>query len=222
VVLPPYYPDHPVTGRDWADYLECAQVLDRKVGVVLRRLEEDGLSENTIVVFFGDHGRAHVRGKQSLYEGGIHVPLIIRWPGEVEGGSVNEEAVSAIDLAPTCLSLVGVEPPRHLDGIPLLGHEGSALTGRRLIFAARDRCDETYDGIRCVRDKRFKYIHNLADDPVHRERHLPNHRRVMEGRGLPPEPSPHEYLAWWERQLLTHERRGRASRSRRDVPWRRR
>ncbi len=70
VDLPPYYPDHPVTRRDWADYLECAQNLDRKIGAVLARLEEEGLAEDTIVFFFGDHGRAHVRGKQFLYEGG--------------------------------------------------------------------------------------------------------------------------------------------------------
>jgi uncharacterized sulfatase len=158
VALPPYYPDHPLARQDWADYLECAQVLDRKVGQVLDRLEEDGLADNTIVFFFGDHGRAHVRGKQFLYEGGIHVPLIVRWPGHVGGGTVSEALVSAIDLAPTSLGLAGIEPPEHMQGRPFLG---PGTRTRDYIIAARDRCDETYDRIRCVRDQRYKYIRNF-------------------------------------------------------------
>src|SRR5437764_1052349 len=80
VVIPPYYPDHPVTRADWAAYLDDASELDRKVGVILKRLEADGLADNTIVMFFGDHGQSHVRGKQFCYEEGLHIPLIIRWP----------------------------------------------------------------------------------------------------------------------------------------------
>lgn len=158
VEVPPYYPDHPVTRRDWADYLECAQNLDRKVGAVLARLEEDGLAENTIVFFFGDHGRAHVRGKQFLYDGGIQVPLIIRWPGQIGEGTVNDDLVSLIDLAPTAMRLAGVEPSAILQGRSVLNEEGG---GREVIIAARDRCDETFDRIRCVRDRRYKYIRNF-------------------------------------------------------------
>lgn len=158
VVVPPYYPDHRVTRQDWADYLECAQVLDQKVGAVLKRLREDNLTENTIVFFFGDHGRPHVRGKQFLYEGGIHIPLIICWPGRMEQGSVVEDLVSAIDLGPTCMSLAGIKPPGHLQGEIFLGRDRSS---RKYIYSARDRCDETFDRIRCVRDKRFKYIRNF-------------------------------------------------------------
>jgi len=158
VVLPPYYPDHPITRRDWANYLECAQVLDRKVGEVLKRLEDDGLTNNTIVFFFGDHGRPHVRGKQFLYEGGIHIPLIIRWPGHIRPGTVEDCLVSAIDFGPTCLKLAGIEPPSHLQGQVFLGPNAKM---REYIAAARDRCDETYDRIRCVRTKQFKYIRNF-------------------------------------------------------------
>ncbi|NIT04176.1 sulfatase-like hydrolase/transferase, partial [Candidatus Saccharibacteria bacterium] len=75
---------------------------DRKVGEVLKRLKDDGLADDTVVFFFGDHGRPHVRGKQFLYEGGIHVPLIIRWPRHIERGSVVDDLVSAIDFGPTC------------------------------------------------------------------------------------------------------------------------
>jgi uncharacterized sulfatase len=161
IELPPYYPDHPLARRDWADYLECAQVLDKKVGAVLRRLDEDGLTENTMVFFFGDHGRAHVRGKQFLYDGGIHVPLIVRRPGLIKPGTVNDNLVSAVDFGPTCLNLAGIEPPDHMQGRPLLGPD---VRKREYIVAARDRCDETYDRIRAVRDRRFKYSRKYYPD----------------------------------------------------------
>ncbi len=158
VDIPPYYPDHPLTRRDWADYLESLQVLDRQVGRALARLAEDGLAENTLVFFFGDHGRCHVRGKQWLYEGGIRVPLLIRWPGHLEAGRVCDDLVSSIDFGPTCLHLAGIPVPQHMQGRPFLG-VGAAK--RHSIFAARDRCDETDDRIRCVRTARYKYIRNF-------------------------------------------------------------
>ncbi|MFA7003871.1 MAG: sulfatase, partial [Verrucomicrobiia bacterium] len=80
VVIPPYYPDHPVTRTDWAAYLDAASELDRKIGLILKQLETDGLVDNTVVIFFGDNGQAHVRGKQFCYDSGLLVPLIIRWP----------------------------------------------------------------------------------------------------------------------------------------------
>src|SRR5262245_9781112 len=95
VEIPPYYPDHPVTRADWAKYLDAATELDRKVGLVLEQLEKEGLAENTVIVFFGDNGQAHVRGKQFCYDSGLHVPLIIRWPskfaapGHFSAGSVD-------------------------------------------------------------------------------------------------------------------------------------
>jgi len=162
VTLPPYYPDHPVARKDWALYLETINVLDQKIGQVLKRLEADGLAENTIVFYFGDHGRAHVRGKQWLYDGGIHVPLVIRWPGHIKPGTVCDEMVSAIDFGPTCLKLAGIDPPKHMQGRVFLGPDRHKP--REVIFAARDRCDETVDRIRCVRSKRHKYIRNFMPE----------------------------------------------------------
>ncbi|MFO8015031.1 MAG: sulfatase [Phycisphaerae bacterium] len=159
VSLPPYYPDHPVARKDWAMYLETVNVLDEKIGKVLDRLEADGLAENTIVFYFGDHGRAHVRGKQWLYDGGIHVPLVVRAPGVTEAGTVVDEMVSAIDFGPTCLRLCGIAPPAHMQGRVFLGPDRDEP--RECIFAARDRCDETVERIRCLRDKRWKYIRNF-------------------------------------------------------------
>ncbi len=161
VELPPYYPDHPLARRDWADYLESLQLLDREIGQVLQRLDDEGLAANTIVFYFGDHGRPHVRGKQWLYEGGIRIPLIIRFPNGKHAGSVRKTLVSSIDLAPTTLKLAGIKPPPHLQGRDFLGFW---TRKRKQIYAARDRCDGTVDRIRCVRTKRFKLIKNYFPD----------------------------------------------------------
>ena len=168
VTLPPYYPDHPIAQQDWALYLETINVLDQKIGQVLQRLEDDGLADNTIVIYFGDHGRAHVRGKQWLYDGGIHVPMAVRAPGLIEPGSTIDELVNAIDFAPTCLKLCGIEPPKHMEGRVFLGPGRDKP--RDYIVAARDRCDETFDRIRCVRDKQYKYIRNFMPERAYTQK----------------------------------------------------
>lgn len=155
--IPPYYPEHPVTRADWANYLASIESMDRKVGAVLNRLEAEGVADNTLVIFFGDHGRPHVRGKQWLYEGGLHTPLIVRWPGKVTAGTVNEGLASLLDLMPTTLAAAGVEAP-DLPGANLLGVD---WMGHSHIFAARDRCGDAPDRIRSVRTDKFKYIRNF-------------------------------------------------------------
>ncbi len=163
VELPPYYPDHPVTRRDWANYLEAIQVLDTEIGVALQWLEKEGEAGNTIILYFGDNGRPHVRDKQWLYEGGIRVPMIVRWPGRVARGTVVDDLISTVDFAPTFLSAIGLEPPEHVQGYNIFGEKKRT---REYIFAARDRCDGTVDRLRCVRSKRYKYIRNYyADQP---------------------------------------------------------
>ncbi len=162
VTVPPYYPDHPVTRKDWARYLETVNVLDQKIGKVLERLERDGLAENTIVFYFADHGRPHVRGKQWLYEGGIHIPLVVRWPKHIQPGTVVEELVSAVDFAPSVLDLARAAVPKHMHGRIFLGPRKQGEPDS--IIASRHRCDETVDGIRCVRTRRWKYIRNRMPD----------------------------------------------------------
>lgn len=161
VTIPPYYPDHPLTRRDWADYLESLQVLDSQVSQVIKRLEDEDLMDNTIIIYFGDHGRPHVRGKQWLYEGGIAVPMIIRWPQHIKPGTVVDDLISTIDIAPTSLAMAGIDIPKHMQGQPIMGPNSKK---RDHIIAARDRCDETSDRIRCVRTKQYKYIRNYYPD----------------------------------------------------------
>ena len=168
VVIPPYYPDHPVTRRDWAEYLDAASELDRKVGLILEQLDADGLADRTVVVFIGDHGQAHVRGKQFCYEEGLHVPLIIRWPKAFEppahfrAGTVDDRLIEAIDLAPTFLALAGVAKPAGMQGRVFLGDHAEAP--RQYVFGARDRCDETVFRFRTVRDARYRYIRNFTPE----------------------------------------------------------
>ncbi len=168
--LPPYYPDTPKVRQDWAQYYDIITLMDKQVKEVLDQLEEDGLADDTIVWFWGDHGRGLPRSKRWIYDSGSRVPLIVRvpekWrqlarpdnPDAVKPGTVNDDLVAFIDFAPTMLSLASVAIPRHIQGRAFLGRQKAEP--REYIFGARDRMDEAYDLIRTVRDKRFRYIRN--------------------------------------------------------------
>ncbi len=167
VPLPPFYPDHPVVREDIALYLDTAQHLDVKVGAVIQRLKDEGIYDRTIIFFFGDHGQALHRGKQWLYEQGIRIPLIVRVPeayrqSGFEPGSVDDRLLQHIDITATSLALAGVEPPESMQGRIFIG--AGADPEPEFAFSARDRCDETVDRIRCVRDKRWKLIRNFMPE----------------------------------------------------------
>lgn len=161
VDLPPYYPQTDLAKRDWANGLEAAQIVDRKIGKVLQRLKDEGLEENTLVIIIGDNGRCMPRGKQFLYDGGIQVPILVKWPAKVKPGQVRNDMVSTIDISKTILDVAGVTPPHPLQGMNLL--DGSTKE-RKFIFAARDKMDGTHDAMRTIRSKEFKLIHNLMPE----------------------------------------------------------
>lgn len=161
VKLPPYYPDLPLVRRDWANGLETVQVVDRQVGELLQQLEDDGLADNTIVFFIGDHGRCHIRGKQFLYEAGVRIPLIVRWPKHIKPGTVSNELVSSLDICQTIVRLAGAEPVHELHGLYLFGGDVAA---RKFVHFNRDKMDDTHDSMRAVRDAQFKLIHNLMPE----------------------------------------------------------
>lgn len=158
VTLPPYYPDDPVLRADWAEYLNSWVACDHEVGQVLERLKRDGDLANTVVFFWTDHGVSHARGKQFLYDEGIHVPLIVRFPDGRFAGTTRDDLVLQIDVAACSLALAGLPIPDYVQGRDLFAADDQP---RREIVAARDRCDETADCIRCVRTSRFKYIRNF-------------------------------------------------------------
>lgn len=160
VKLPPYYPNHPLARKDWAMYLETIQYLDKEVGKILKKLDVEGLSENTVVVFFGDQGRPMVRAKQFLYDAGTQTPLIIRWPGKIKPGTVNNRLINNLDLAPTTLKIADLPIPDYIQGKDFLQNS----TPREYVYGMRDRRDETVDRIRMIRSDKYKYIRNFYPD----------------------------------------------------------
>jgi uncharacterized sulfatase len=157
--VPPFYPDTPVVRRDIARYYDLVTAVDYAVKNVLDALDRWGVADNTVVFFFGDHGRGLSRYKRWVYDTGLRVPLLVRWPGQIERGSTREDLVSFVDLAPTVLSIAEVPVPSQMQGQPFLG--SARAKPREHIFAHRDRMDETFDRIRAVRDVRYKYIRNF-------------------------------------------------------------
>lgn len=157
VTLPPYYPNHPDLIRDWAAYRDSVRMTDAMVGEVLARLDAEGVRDNTIVLFMTDHGISHARGKQFLYDEGLHVPLVIAGPG-IQPGTVRDDLVEHIDIAALSLAAAGIPLPASMQAQNILADD---YVARDAAFAARDRCDETVDHMRSVRTKEFKYIRNF-------------------------------------------------------------
>lgn len=163
VTVPPIYPDTRNVRHDIAHLYTNIQVMDSQVGEILQMLKEDGLYDNTIIFFYSDHGGALPWMKREILERGTHIPLVVRFPGGEHGGTTNDDLVSAVDLAPTVLSLAGVKIPAHLQGQAFLGNQ-KAKVARQYVFAARDRMDTEYDRVRMVRDKQFRYLYNYMPE----------------------------------------------------------
>jgi arylsulfatase A-like enzyme len=174
IALPPQLPDLPGVRGDLARYLDEVEHLDGDVQSVLDELETRGLDGNTLLVFMGDNGMALPHGKGSLYDPGIHVPLLVRWPGVVKPGTVSDALISGEDFAPTMLAAAGVEPPKVMSGRSFLGLlRGTPFEARRHIFAERgphggdggmrpDISAATFDLVRCVRSAHYKLIYNCT------------------------------------------------------------
>ena len=139
-----------------------------KFGFMMEELEKRGLADNTIVVFVGDNGSALLRGKGTLYETGINVPLIVRWPGKIKPGSYSNVLVSGEDFAPTLLELAGYKADPKMTGHSfahtLLGKEGA---DRTWVFSARGAhaadlpvTTKDFDLIRAIVTDRYKLIYN--------------------------------------------------------------
>jgi len=127
ILLPPYYPDTPMVRKIWARYYDLITCMDKQVGAILEQLKADGLADRTIVFFFADHGLGIPRFKRTLYDSGLHVPLLVRLPprfqhlGSFASGGRSDELVSFVDFAPTVLKLAGVSIPSYMQGQPFLG-----------------------------------------------------------------------------------------------------
>ncbi len=166
VTVPPIYPDRPAVRGDLARLADLISVMDDAVGGLLAELEDAGLADNTIVMFWSDHGNGLPRAKRWTYDSGSRVPLIVRIPvslgeraGALPPGSRDSRLVSLVDLGPTVLNLAGLPVPTTMQGQPFLGP--AAHSGHSQIFGARDRLDERQDLVRTVRNHRYRYVRNL-------------------------------------------------------------
>jgi N-sulfoglucosamine sulfohydrolase len=158
VSVPPYYPNTEPVRRSIARHYDNINTLDSIVGEHLKALEEEGLAGNTIVFFWSDHGDGLPLGKRCIYDSGTKVPLIIKWPGKIEPGTINNNLISSVDFGPTVLSMANVPVPYHMQGIPFMGKQKGEI--REYTFSACDRFDDDYDMVRSVRDERFRYVRN--------------------------------------------------------------
>jgi arylsulfatase A-like enzyme len=157
VKLPPYLPEDETIRADWAQYLDTVRYTDWEVGRIVQRLKDAGELDRTVIIFWTDHGISHVRNKQFLYDGGIHVPLVMRGPG-IAKGQVRDDLVEHIDIAAVTLALAGLPRPASMQARDVFAKDYAL---KEFVFAARDRADETVDRIRSVRSESFKYIRNF-------------------------------------------------------------
>jgi uncharacterized sulfatase len=173
VRVPAYHPDHPVVRQDWAQYHDKMTEMDAKAGGILRQLEEDGLQEDTIVFYYGDNGPGMPRSKRWPYNSGLNVPLIVHVPGKYRAlapsgyqpGGSSPRLLSFVDLAPTVLSLVGIQPSGWMHGRAFMGRYEAAP--QPYIHGFRGRMDERYDMVRSVRDERYVYIRNFMPHRIY-------------------------------------------------------
>ncbi|MBD3265758.1 sulfatase-like hydrolase/transferase, partial [bacterium] len=173
VYVPAYHPDTPEVRRDWAQYYDKITEMDKQVGNVLAQLKEDGLDENTIIFYYGDHGSGMPRSKRWPYDSGLHVPMIVhfpeKWkhlaPKEYQVGGQSDRLVGFIDLAPTVLSLAGIQPPDYMQGHAFAGKYETEKP--EFMFGFRGRMDERYDMVRSVTDGRYIYIRNYKPHKIY-------------------------------------------------------
>lgn len=166
MIVPPLYPNTKAVQQDFARLADLITMMDLEVGRLLKELDDAGLSDNTIVMFWSDHGNGLPRAKRWTYDSGSRVPLIVRVPQSLRvaadidpPNSTDDRMINLIDLGPTVLNLAGVSVPEQMHGRPFLGPQQNA--GHEFIFGARDRLDERFDMVRTVRTRQYRYVRNL-------------------------------------------------------------
>jgi arylsulfatase A-like enzyme/lysophospholipase L1-like esterase len=164
VKVPPYYPDTDSVRLDIARFYTNISEMDDWVGERMKELEAEGLLENTIVMFWSDHGDGLPYVKREVTDRGIRIPLVVRFP-QKEGrkGIVEDRLISSIDFAPTVLSLAGIRPPSNMQGKAFLGTYTDNKP-HEYVFAARDRLDSEYDRVRSAHDGQVQYIVNFQPE----------------------------------------------------------
>lgn len=173
VRVPAYHPDTPEVRQDWAQYYDKITEMDAQAGKVLAQLKEDGLAEDTIVFYYGDHGPGMPRSKRWPYNSGLQAPLILYIPekfkhlrpSDYAAGGKCKRLVSFVDLAPTLLSLVGIRPPEWMQGHAFAGRYTAGP--QPFLYGFRGRMDERYDMVRSVTDGRYVYLRQYMPHKIY-------------------------------------------------------
>jgi arylsulfatase A-like enzyme len=169
IAVPEYYtlPDWPEIREEVAKYYSNASKMDMMIGKVLAKLEELQLGEKTLVCFVSDNGPPFPGNKMTLYDRGIGTPLVMRWPGKIPAGTVDESLVSTIDLMPTFLEAAGAGIPPEVQGRSLLSLAmGKGSEAPRDSIFAEMTYHVNYLPMRAIRTAKWKYIRNYSDDAV--------------------------------------------------------
>ena len=166
VPVPPYFPDNDTIRHDLAVNYSNLKRLDNQIGQIINGLKTDGLYDNSIIFFYGDHGGPFPRHKRAIYESGTKVPMVIKFPKNKNAGSTDDRFISFIDLAPTVLSLAGIEPPKVIQGVAQFG-KFEVAKKPKYTFHSADRFDAIYDRLRAVRSERYKYIRSFDTTKSH-------------------------------------------------------
>lgn len=167
VRVPAYHPDLPEVRQDWAQYYDIVSAADADAGLRLKDLAADGLADDTIVFYYGDHGSGMPRSKRWPCDSGLRVPIVVyfpaKWqhlaPKEYRPGGQSDRMVCFVDLAPTMLSIVGVKPPAYMQGHAFAGPYQTEP--QPFLYGARGRMDERMDCVRSVTDGRYVYLRNF-------------------------------------------------------------
>lgn len=168
--VPAYHPDTAEVRHDWAQYYDKMTEMDEQVGEILAEVEADGLSESTIIFYYGDHGSGMPRSKRWPFDSGLRVPLLLHVPAkflhlaptDYGSGKVTDRLVSFVDLGPTAISMAGLKPPTNMQGVPFAGKYNG--TAKQYLFGYRGRMDERIDMVRTCTDGRFIYMRHFYPD----------------------------------------------------------
>lgn len=164
--VPPFYRDSPAMRKQLARVYNSLSLTDVKIGQLIKRLEEDGLRDSTIIFFFSDHGEGIPRGKTNSIDLSYRVPFAIWFPPAYRhlspwgsAGSTVSELTDFTDLGPTVLSLTGTKIPEHMSGRALAGP--ARKKAPEYCFLSSDRSDNGPDLCRTVTDGRYVYTRNF-------------------------------------------------------------
>ena len=164
----PYHPDTPTFRYTQSLLHNHHKDVDKEIEKFINDLENEGLLDDTIIFYYGDHGGVLPRSKGYIYESGLNVPLVVKVPKKFKKlspyktGTRTSTFVEFVDLVPTVLSLAGIDIPKSIDGKAFLGKKlkKSELEKRNSAFGYADRFDEKYDLVRSLRKGKYKYMRN--------------------------------------------------------------